>query len=85
MIKITNFDEGVLILYGCFSKSMSFSKCATFELLQYGESYSKKFLPTPIVTFDIKRSNSFKMVLPQKNGSRIKTPSSKSLILMSFC
>ena len=26
-----------------------------------------------------------KMTLPQKNGSRIKTPSSKSLILVSFC
>ena len=25
------------------------------------------------------------MTLPQKNGSRIKTPSSKSLILVSFC
>ena len=25
------------------------------------------------------------MTLPQENGSRIKTPSSKSLILVSFC
>ena len=25
------------------------------------------------------------MTLPQKNGSRIKTPSSKSLIFVSFC
>ena len=29
--------------------------------------------------------HSLKSTLPQKNGSRIKTPSSKSLILVSFC
>ena len=36
--------------------------------------------------FWYKRSKYLKLItLPQKNGSRIKTPSSKSLILVSFC
>ena len=33
----------------------------------------------------IQKKQILKMTLPQKNGSRIKTPSSKSLILVSFC
>ena len=37
-----------------------------------------KLLSTSIVTFDTKEANF-------ENGSRIKTPSSESLILVSFC
>ena len=33
----------------------------------------------------IQKEQILKMTLPQKNGSRIKTPSSKSLIFVSFC
>ena len=33
----------------------------------------------------IQKKQNLKITLPQKNGSRIKTPSSKSLILVSFC
>ena len=33
----------------------------------------------------IQKEQILKLTLPQKNGSRIKTPSSKSLILVSFC
>ena len=33
----------------------------------------------------IQKEQILKITLPQKNGSRIKTPSSKSLILVSFC
>ena len=33
----------------------------------------------------IQKEQIWKMTLPQKNGSRIKMPSSKSLSLVSFC
>ena len=42
------------------------------------------FGDTSIVTFETEVAN-FKMTLPQKNGHRIKTPSSKLMILVSFC
>ena len=56
-----------------------------FAALQSGGSYSKKFLPTSKETFDTKGANFEKITLPQQNGSRITTPSSKSFILVSFC
>ena len=55
-----------------------------FATLQSRGSYPKKFLPTSIVTL-IEKKQILKITLPQKNGSRIKTPSSKLLILVSFC
>ena len=39
---------------------------------------------TSIVLYETEVTN-FKMTLPQKNGHRIKTPSSKLMILVSFC
>ena len=56
----------------------------TLQHYKSGGSYSKKFLPTSNVTFDTKWAH-LKMTLPRKNGCRIKTPSSKLLILVSFC
>ena len=47
-------------------------------------SYSKKFLPNSNVTFDTKGAN-FENDIDSENGSKIKTPSSISLILVSFC
>ena len=58
-----------------------------FAVLQFGGSYSQNFLPTSwIVTFDTKEAH-LTMTVPQKkkNGSRIKTPSSNSKILVSIC
>ena len=49
-----------------------------------GELYSKKCLPTSNVAFDTKGAN-FEVTLPHKNYSKIKTPSSNSLILVLFC
>ena len=50
-----------------------------------GGSYSKTFLPTSIVTFDTKEANFENDIASDIIGSRIKTPSSKSMILVSFC
>ena len=54
-----------------------------FAALQSQGSYSKKFLPSSIVIL-LQKEQILKMTLPQKNGSKIKTPSSKSLIMVSF-
>ena len=56
---------------------------ATLQITIRG-SYSKKFLPASNVTFDTKGAN-FENDITSENGSRIKTPASKSVILVSFC
>ena len=78
--------QGKCLLLLCKAKSAWIKRSIHLETLQHYNpgSYSKKFLPTSNVTFDSKGAN-FEITLPQKNGSRIKTPSSKSLILVSFC
>ena len=49
-----------------------------------GEAKQWKICGTSIVTFEIE-GQILKMTLPQKNGHRIKTPSSKLTILVSSC
>ena len=45
-----------------------------FAALESGGATQKKFLPTSNVTFDTKGANFENYTLPQKHGSRIKTP-----------
>ena len=66
---------------GCAPPPKSATALCNFTVLQSEEATQKKFLSTSIVTFDTKETI-LKMTLPQKTGSRIKLPSSKSLILL---
>ena len=55
-----------------------------FEALQSGGA-TQRNSSLPQTGLLIQKEQILKMTLPQKNGSRIKTPSSKSLIWVSFC
>ena len=55
-----------------------------FAALQSGEA-TQRNSSLPQTWLLIQKEHNLKMTLPQKNCSRIKTPSSKSLILVSFC
>ena len=72
------------LLLLCKAKPVWIKRSIHYVTITIGGSYSKKFLPTSNVTFDTKGAN-FENDTVSKNGSRIKTPSSKSLILVSFC
>ena len=76
------------LLLLCKAKLASMNKekhsLHNFAALQSGGA-TQRNSSLPQTWLLIQKEQILKLTLPQKNGSRIKTPSSKSLILVSFC
>ena len=75
--QIINFYEGVWNLWPFFWGNIIFKICPDISKV------TNSSLPQTLLL--IQKEQFLKMTLPQKNGSRIKTPSSKLLILVLFC
>ena len=65
----------------CIKRSIHY---VTLQCYNPGEA-TQRNSSRPQLWLFIEKKQILKMTLPQKNGSRIKTPSSKLLILVSFC
>ena len=57
----------------------------TLQCYTFGGAATHRYSSVPQSWFLIQKKQIVKMTLPEKNGSRIKTLSSKSLILVLFC